>query len=281
MPITSHVTPCVSFCETADPRANASDLADMLARTCWNAGFPGCERVYVGSYFCENYFCGLPSAFHEAVRELCESHEMGATLVIPIIGQAFLDRAEHCIDDLLERFGDLYDEIVVNDVAAFMDLNGRTDKRLGLGRLFSKGLRDVRYAEVFNETSYPELSPEARACMSARPAGRPLVEVDPMSAVVDVSALSGAELAVHLPFCYATTGRNCGPASYDEPDSEKFRLGRGCGRHCLRMRQGSRVEQGVRYLKHGRTYYYPNPACQIAGADGWRVVYAAASESME
>ena len=282
MPASLRATPCVNLCETTDLRADANGIAAILARTCWEAGFPGCERVYVGSYFCENYFLGLPDSFHEAVRELCRLHEMGATLVVPIFGQAFLDRAERRVPELLERFGDVYDEVVVNDVAAFMWLSQIADKRIGLGRLFSKGLRDARYPEVFGAMSRPELSPEAAACLQVRP-DSPLVEVDPSSSVVDVSALtqSGAEVAMHLPYCYATTGRNCSSASIDEPDSEKFRLGRGCSHHCLRMVQGSRTEQGVRYIKHGRTYYFENPACQIAGADSWRIIYAASNETME
>ena len=274
------VTLCISLCETTSPNATADDLAEILAHTCWEAGFPGCERVYAGSCFCENYFLALPDAFHVAVRDLCIQHEMGATLVVPIAGQAFLDRVERRIESLLSDFGDLYDEVVVNDVAAFMWLVERTDKRIGLGRLFSKGLRDARYPEVFDSISRPEFSPEALACLQASPHGASLVEVDPTSAVVDASAFEGVEVAIHLPFCYATTGRNCAPASYDVPDSEKFRLGRGCALQCLRMVQGSRTDQGVRYIKHGRTHYYENPDCQIAGTDHWRIVYAASNETM-
>ena len=270
----------MSFCEAVDPRADADGLVDVLARTCREAGFPGCERVYAGSYFCENYFCALGDAFHMAVRDVCARYEMGATLVIPIIGQAFLEMAENRIEDVLERFGDVYDEVVVNDVATFMWLSGLTGKRLGLGRLFSKGLRDARYPELFETTSRPELSPEALACLQSRSVVHPLVEVDPTSAVVDVSALGDVEVAMHLPYCYATTGRNCSLASSEEPDSEKFRLGRECRLQCLSVVQGSRVEQGFRYVKHGRTHYYPNPACRIAGADRWRIVYAASDDSM-
>ena len=283
-------TLCANLCETASPFASAWDLEDLLVQTCWESGFPHIERLYAGSYFCENYFCALSDAFHRSMRELAVEHDLHATLVVPIIGQAFLERAERRLFDVLDRFGDVYDEVVVNDVAEYAYLSRETDKRLGLGRLFSKEQRDARYPDIAGRTCRPALSAEALACLSAPgpegapPAWRPLVEVDPVSAVLDLSgiceAAPGAEVALHLPFCLATTGRNCGPASIDEPDDEKFRLGRGCSQHCLRMAQGYRTDEGVDYVKHGRSYYYRNPDCRIAGADSWRVVYAVAHDTM-
>ena len=304
------VTLCVSLCETAPPDASCDELEQMLAVTCQEAGFPYCERIYIGSYFCENYFLGLFDTFFESVRLLCQRYDMRATLVLPIFGQAFLERAAHRAPEVLIGFRDVIDEIVVNDVASFADASrwlaghcdrlfpiGVTDEpahpwpdrerqpRLGLGRLFSKELRDARYAEMFERTSKPAYSAEATACLHMQndfaPDMRPLVEIDPTSAIVDVSELAArAEIAIHLPLCYATTGRNCGPASIDEPEFEKFRLGQGCSRHCLRMVQGYLTDEGARYIKHGRTYYFENPACQLVGTDSWRLVYSAVHETM-
>ncbi len=285
-------TLCVSFCETAPSRPEPGELLDILGATCQEAGFPYCERLYVGSYFCENFFCWISDSFHENVRNLCREYDMGATLVVPIIGQAFFERAQQRLFDVLDRYGDVYDEVVVNDVALFQQLARETDKRIGLGRLFSKEQRDARYADLAERTAMPKLSAEARDCLKALAARSgeatvPLIEIDPVSAVVDVSALvesaeqtAQPEIAIHLPFCFATTGRNCGPASIDDPDDEKFRLGQGCTQHCLRMAQGYRTREGARYQKHGRTYYFKNPGCGIAGADTWRIIYAAAHETM-
>ena len=291
----------VNLCEVTSPDSSADDLEDMLGATCYEAGFPYCERIYVGSYFCENFFLGLPDGFHQAVRELCQRHGLRATLVVPIFGQAFLERGEWRLASLLVDYADVYDEVVVNDVACYTALSrwyagedgwvycttpcpDGLPPRIGLGRLFSTQLRDARYSEVVGGTTYLGLSAEAQACLAmqrqAQPDAASLVEVDPLSAVVDVSAIDADEVAIHLPFCYATTGRNCGPASIDEPDSQKFRLGHGCGRHCLRMAQGYKTDEGVCYIKHGRTYYFENPECRIAGVDSWRIVYAAAHDTM-
>ena len=113
---------CANLCEIASPRAPVGELEAALAATCLNAGSPHCERIYVGSYFCENYFLGLTDAFHESVRKLCWRYDLGATLVIPIVGQAFIERTWQRIPDLIARFSDVYDEVVVNDVAMFHDL---------------------------------------------------------------------------------------------------------------------------------------------------------------
>lgn len=296
-----NVIPCINLCETAGYTETAEQIVEVMARTCHEAGFPGCERLYTGSYVCENYFLGLPDSFHEAIGSLCAAYDMGATLVVPIFGQAFLERGERRLADVLERFGDVYDEVVVNDVAQFFHVQAISGKRIGLGRLMMKEQRDVRYTDLVQRTAHPQLSAEARECIAAG-AHRPLVEVDPISQIVDVSGLRegpGAEgggegsraeasqaealqteIAIHLPYCLATTGRNCGPASALEEPDQKFRLGRGCSRHCLRLRQGCTTEDGVAFVKHGRAYYFANPTCQIAGIDRWRIVYAAASDMM-
>ena len=287
----------------------------MVARTCQEAGFPYCERVYVGSYFCENYFLSLSDGFFDSLQEFCLHYDLASTLVIPIFGQAFIKRGQARALDVLDRYCELFDEVIVNDVASFFDLeawlSNRADAagvasnvfanherlpKLGLGRLFCKEARDARYASMLDSMTRPGLSEEAAACLTEQqrrhPNTRPLVEIDPMSAIVDVSEIIASseraaafaqssgqkpqiEIAIHLPFCYATTGRNCGPASVNEPDSSKFRLGRGCSNHCLRLSQGCLTDEGARYIKHGRTYYFENPGCQIAGTDSWRIVYSA------
>ena len=311
----THTELCVSLCEKAPLEASAQDLETMLAATCERAGFPYCERIYVGSYFCENYFLGLSDAFHESLRELCWRYDMHATLVIPIMGQAFLKRANERIPQLLTDFRSMYDEAIANDAALFGDLArwcaNEADSpfglpafpsladnplRLGLGRLFSKELRDARYEWKTSQVAYPQLSAEAIACLRMQrehlPETQALVEVDPTSTMVDVSGIMetlAAEtardgegtlaydkpaVAMHLPYCYATTGRNCSAASIGKPDGEKFRLGKACTHTCLKIAQDNATEEGAHFLKHGRTHYFANPACQIAGTASWRIIYA-------
>ena len=282
----SRVELCVNLCETARPNSTPEELEYLIGETCQKAGFPYCERIYVGSYFCENFFCWMSDAFHDSVRWFCERHDVRATLVIPLAGQAFLERVDHRVEEVLDRFGDIYDEVVVNDVARFHDVQARFGKRVGLGRLFSKEMRDRRIPELMDRCAVPALSAEAHECLMAASqpdaVAGPIVELDPIADVVDVSGILAevpqATIAMHLPLCFATTGRNCGPASIDEPVQEKFRLGRGCSQHCLRIDQGYLTDEGVRYMKHGRTFFFENPGCAILGAPSWRVVYQAGLE---
>jgi len=283
----SHIELCINLCETTRPDATPYDVEEIVGRACRDAGFPHCERVYVGSYFCENYFCWLESAFHESVRVFCERHDVKATLVVPIAGQAFLDRMDLRIAEALGSFGSLYDEVVVNDVARFFDLREQYPQRVGLGRLFSKEMRDARVSSLMERCALPTLSAEARECMmelrtgdaSEGPVVSPLIELDPVSEVVDASGILAeapdAQIALHLPYCFATTGRNCAPASIDERLEEKFRLGRGCSQQCLRIDQDYFTDEGVAYVKHGRTLFFENPGCALAGTPAWRVVYQA------
>ena len=273
---------CVNLCETTPPNSTPDDLERIVGEACWESGFPHCERVYVGSYFCENYFCWMGDAFHESLRAFCERHDVRATLVVPIAGQAFLDRIDHRLNEVLDRFGDVYDEVVANDVARFLDLRMRTGKRVSLGRLFAKEMRDARIDALVDRQATPALSAEARECLASMAqdgAVGPVVELDPVASVVDASGILAespqATIAVHLPFCFATTGRNCGPACINEIPDEKFRLGRGCSQHCLRIDQGYLTDEGVRYVKHGRTFFFENPECAIAGTSSWRIVYQA------
>ena len=280
-------TICVNLCEAVGyAKEDWRALDQIIKSTCAKAGIDEYHRVYVGSYVCENFFLGLPDSFHEAVGELCWRYNVSATLVVPIFGQAFLERGEKRLDDLMERYGAVYDELIVNDVAMYFHASNLYDIRIGLGRLMSKQQRDARVRELMSRTEVPALSSEQKECFQDTRANSmiPLMEFDPVCAVLDARQINeeeaGIELSLHAPLCLATTGRNCGAASATEREDKKFRLGEGCTRHCLRMRQGCRTQEGVDYLKHGRAYYFTNTACQLQNTPAWRLVYAVAHETM-
>lgn len=281
-------TICINLCETVGyAKEDWRALAQIIKDTCDKAGIAKYDRVYVGSYVCENYFLGLTDSFHEAISELCWRYDISATLVVPIFGQAFLERGEKRLDALMERFGAVYDELIVNDVATYFHAAELYDIRIGLGRLMSKQQRDARVHELMKRTEEPALANEQIDCLKDMRTNKivPLVELDPVCAALDVAQLAekepDLELALHAPLCLATTGRNCGPACAFEPDDKKFRLGEGCTHHCLRMRQGCKTDEGVSYVKHGRAYYFTNTGCLLQNTTSdWRLVYAVAHETM-
>ena len=278
---------CINLCEAVGyAKEDWREIGRIVDDTGAKAGIASFDRVYVGSYVCENFFLGLPDSFHEAVGEFCWRRNMTATLVVPIFGQAFLERGEKRLDDLMERYGAVYDELIVNDVATYFHASELYDIRIGLGRLMSKQQRDARVGELMKRIEIPALSSEQKDCFQdVRANGMlPLMEFDPVCAALDAAQLSeeepDLELALHAPLCLATTGRNCGPASATDPEDKKFRLGEGCTHHCLRMRQGCKTKEGVDYVKHGRAYYFTNTSCVLQNAPGWRLVYAVSHETM-
>ena len=280
-------TVCINLCEAIGyAKEDWRALNRIVEDTCAKAGIDEYQRVYIGSYVCENYFMGLPDGFHEAVGEFCWRNDVAATLVVPIFGQAFLERGEKRLDDLMERYGSVYDELVVNDVASYFNASQLYDIRIGLGRLMSKQQRDARVRELMERTEIPALSSEQKECLQDTRANgmTPLIEFDPVCAALDAMQLKqeepDLELALHAPLCLATTGRNCGPASATEREDKKFRLGQGCTRHCLRMRQGCLTKEDVSYLKHGRAYYFTNTDCELQNVPDWRLIYAVAHETM-
>ena len=278
---------CINLCEAvgyADEDWRA--LNQIIKDTRNKAGINKYDRIYVGSYVCENYFLGLTDKFHEAISELCWRYDISATLVVPIFGQAFLERGEKRLDSLMEHYGSVYDELIVNDVAMYFHASELYDIRIGLGRLMSKQQRDARVRELMRRTEVPALSSEQIECLQDTRINKmtPLVELDPVCAALDAKQLKekepDLELALHAPLCLATTGRNCGPASATEPEDSKFRLGQGCTHHCLRMRQGCKTKEGVNYVKHGRAYYFTNTSCELQNVSNWRLIYAVSHETM-
>ena len=280
-------TICINLCEAVGYAKEDWRAIDQIVKsTCVKAGIDEYHRVYIGSYVCENFFMGLPDSFHEAVWEFCWRRDVTATLVVPIFGQAFLERGENRLDDLMDRYGSVYDELVVNDVASYFNASQLYDIRIGLGRLMSKQQRDARVSELMERIETPALSSEQKECLHDAHASNmtPLMEFDPVCAALDAMQLKeeepDLELALHAPLCLATTGRNCGPASATEREGKKFRLGQSCTRHCLRMRQGCTTKEGVSYLKHGRAYYFTNTTCELQNVPDWRLIYAVAHDTM-
>ena len=278
---------CINLCEAVGyDKEDWRALNRIIKNTGAKAGIDHFNRVYVGSYVCENFFLGLTDRFHEEIGELCWRYDMAATLVIPIFGQAFLERGEKRLDDLMDRYGAIYDELIVNDVATYFHASKLYDIRIGLGRLMSKQQRDARVRELMKRTESPSLSSEQQECLQDARANEmtPLVEFDPVCAALDAMRIKeenpDLELALHAPLCLATTGRNCGPASATEREDSKFRLGQGCTHHCLRMRQGCKTKEGVNYVKHGRAYYFTNTSCLLDNVPNWRLIYAVAHETM-
>ena len=107
------------------------------------------KRVYLGSYFCSNYFMNLDLNLLERIVTECIYNDIDITLVIPIITEKNFKAMKEKIEKLFKFAGDSIDEITVNDYGTLECMHQQYPIALNLGRLFAKDYRDPRYQDSF------------------------------------------------------------------------------------------------------------------------------------
>lgn len=285
---------CANLCELAGDRAftciadveRAAD--DVLAAS----GLTPVARVSVGSYFCDRLFCSLPDSHYATVADFCSTHDVRATLIVPIFAQGMLDHGMQRVSELLDRTEPrpLFDEVTVNDLGAATRLAPLCRARglkMNWGRLFQKALRDPRHADFASRARTCEMTAtEARELAGEFPLG--LVEFDPFAPSVDFSPLSDGEpvaggippdtpYALHMPYCLATTGHICEAASASRPTSQSFRANAPCELECQRSHTLMQDDSSATYyLKRGRTVLFSNPGCETVGPAPARLIWTPA-----
>lgn len=258
----------------AAARFHGMALSELVERTMEKAGRGFVARLYVGSNFCSQYFLHQPASVWREAFELCRRERIPATLVVPIVTQRDLAAADALIDGLFDDYGDVIDEVTVNDVGMIGHCLDRYGRPLNAGRLFFKVPRDPRYAELFDvrhAVGVPPLVTElfrhGEVCG---------VELDPTHAALDLSVLRGfaphLEVGVHMPYGYLSTGAICELASIGRPVSGKFRPNAPCSLECMRCAIGYELPYGARLLKWGRTVYFPNHGCTVCEGEDFRMI---------
>lgn len=270
----------------AVPLADA--LASMASCAACEAGCERFDRIYVGSYFCDRFFGALDDRFFEAAAQLASREGAALTLVAPIFGQRTLERGLARLEQLMAP-GSPFDELVVNDPAlaqtashlladGFPSIAQRP--RLVRGRLMAKSARDPRYGAPLG----PEpLALDSRQAAVERASWHlSMVEVDPFAPVIDATPLDQVlPLALHLPHAVLTTGHICKSASVGLAPSKAFRTGSPCRRQCLGGIDVFQTEplpgaEPVFLTQQGRTVFFENPGCRVAGAPVARVIWTPA-----
>lgn len=172
--------------------------------------------VYFGSEFCEDRLPGVDGA--ERFCRLAEEKGLEATLLTPPVTFTGLDR----VGALLEGLGDrgFRPAVVFNDWGVLGLLAGvfpRFPRRAG--RLLNRTLRDPRAVEAAGrgQSRAESRGRRLRALLVSR--GVEGLETDPdLEGGYLGAAGAGLQRALHLPYAFVTTGRNC-----------LLKEGKGCG----------------------------------------------------
>ncbi len=232
------------------------------------------RRVYLGSDFCGRYFAQQPVGLFTQILDACEAAGLPATLVLPIPSQRELDGVLARLDELLGGYGSVIDELTCNDLGMLAWCTERCDRRLNVGRLLNRDVREPREPGFVQLTGRPDLLARdpARAFPGCRVDG---YEFDPVHQVLDLSdAPQGAVCALHADWCYASTGKICEAASVGFPAERKFRPSAPCTLACLHCTLEHRPRGGApAYFKHGRTVYYRQPGAHCVGVASYRLVH--------
>ena len=268
----------VPACSVADvaaaARARGLTLGEVVERAMELAGRSHAERLYVGSNFCSQYFLRQSMSLWREAFALCRREGMAATLVVPVVSQRDLAEACQLVEEILTSYGDMVDEITVNDVGMFAYCRQRCGRAINLGRLFFKEPRDPRYADLFETRHAVGLPAVLTGLFShGEVAG---IEIDPTHAALDLSEVRGflpqVSVGVHMPYCYLSTGNVCEFAGIGRPVREKFRPNAPCAMECARCSVGYGLPYGTRMLKWGRTVYFPNHGCTVCEGEDFRMI---------
>lgn len=249
------------------------------------AGFEECERIYIGSYFCAQYFLNLPNKIIEDVTNFCEEEKVKVTLVIPIFSERNLDKGKEKIEEFINNFKEVIDEVTVNDYGMLEYMTKQYQLKCNIGRLFMKDYRDLRYPEYFNTTLYPKIFTSYFKELMTTYNIKGL-EFDPTHKTVNLetcpqSSITASlekcprdvEMGMHRPYCYMTVGQICEFGSIHKEIEKKFRPNEVCQGECNSNIFRYQFDDGHEWLRVGRAVYFDNRECEVQGVSCLRNIY--------
>ena len=256
---------CLNLCDlievkdfqnkTLEELISVSDIADL-------------ERLYIGSYFCSQYF--LMMDFIDELSLFLKKTPFKLTLVIPVFTEKDLISAKEKIDFILKELP--VDEVTVNDVGMLSALSLDYSIRLNLGRLFFKDERDIRAQYLYQKTTHPAEFGRIDDYFKQYPVY--CAELDPISKVIDLQNDTDIRVALHEPFCYLTTGNICKYASVDIKTDHKFRPNAPCKKECQKIHEIYTPDSSdYKLYRIGRTIYFPTTKPQIVNGHIDRTVF--------
>ena len=217
--------------------------------------------LYFGTEFCQELIPDIRET--EAFCDYCSAHSLEAVLLTPIVTQRGFRRLQRLFDDLSSR--GLFPAVVFNDWGVLELLRTRHPSfPLRMGRLMNRGLRDPRL----------DIKPLGSAGENTeRGAGiRNLAASLGVSAVESDADLEpgflgagarGLQRALHVPFTFASSGRNCLEKAAAAPASKGIfthGLNSGCSAPCRDVcRKEHRRDTQKEMWRAGNTLFFEAP----------------------
>lgn len=245
------------------------NLCDILIKDC-KIVKNKYERIYVGSYFCAEFF------MHMGIEELgifIGSQSSKITLVVPIFSQKNLEAGKEKITHIILKYYDKIDEITVNDYGMLDYVSNSFNICINMGRLFMKDYRDPRYEDYFRSTNSPRIFTEYLDKIISKYKVKGM-EFDPTHSKIDfASKPDNMVIAVHTPYAYMTTGKICEYASTNTHIDKKFRPNKSCEVECANTRIHYEITDTMDWIRIGRTIFFENRKCELINLEKARLIY--------
>lgn len=269
-------TECISLCEVVEHiygiEPSFENMITCISRV---AGYSNCERIYIGSSFCGQYFLHLSDKLIGELMEVCKQRAIKVTLVLPIFTEKNLNKGKEKIKELLEKYLEIIDEVTVNDYAMVLYIR-KTYPHIGLnlGRLFMKDYREPRYEEYFNSVLKPRgFTIYLKSFIYQYDIKG--IEFDPTHRIIDFSEKpEGVEIGLYAPYAYITVGQICEVGAISKPIEKKFRANEPCVLECYKHRMRYFVEGNRDWRRVGKAIYFENKAPELRGISHIREIYA-------
>lgn len=266
---------CISLCEVMEHVYNQiNNFEQIIAKISQEAGYERCERIYIGSSFCGQYFLHLSDKLLEELIAVCKAEQIKMTLVLPVFTEKYLDKGKEKVRELIMQYEGIIDEITVNDYGMLAYMHQYIGKiKLNMGRLFMKDYREPRYEAYFNEVLKPRgfTSYLKRLVKQYGVSG---IEFDPTHRKIDFSEKpEGVTIGIYTPYAYMTVGQICQIGSISKSIEKKFRPNEPCALECTKYRMKYFMGDDRDWRRIGRAIYFKNSKPELLGIDAVREIY--------
>jgi len=265
---------CLNLCEIFTGLFKDKELEATLIAILEDEGIKPCERIYIGSYFCSQFFLNLNIYHLKELIHICNKYNMKLTLVIPTFSQKDLEKGKNKIKELNSYIGNEIDEITVNDYGMLSYIQLSYKVFINLGRLFMKDYRDPRHSVYFHQSYKPKIISDSfyRLLDSHNIIG---IEFDLTHKEIVLSDYpEDLIIGYHSPYSYMTVGTICELGSINKKDSKKFRPNNACELECMSHSIEYFFEDERKWYRIGRTIYFKNTDCRITGFTKLRKIYS-------